>query len=440
MSGSERARTAEFGRGARTVSIGIAATGLVTAAYFAMASHALPGAQYSQLALLWSVLFVVISVIYRPIEQLLARTIASRRAAGLYRGHPLRAIAGIEAGLATVVVVLALVLRGPLQDNLLDGSATLYWILVAGVALYGASYFARGWLSGHKWFGLYGGLVLLESCSRALFALAVTVGAASGVDVVALGIVAAPVVSLFVVPVAFLRHRGQADDRGDVGAEVQAEVEVAAEADGAAEFTLSHGVAFATSVVGVMLAEQALLNAPVLAVNATSSDAVLAGVVFNIFLVVRAPLTLFQSVQTSLLPHLSGLAPGDRAFGHAVRTTLAAIGAFTLAVALGLLLLGPAVMRIVFGDEGSYARGGLALVGLAMGFHLAASTFTQAALARGRAVAVAAAWLLVAAIFVAWMLSPIVGDEVLRAEVGYLGAAAVLAAALALLDRRAGSA
>ena len=39
--------------------------------------------EYAQISLLWSVLFVMVSVIYRPIEQLLSRTIADRRARGL---------------------------------------------------------------------------------------------------------------------------------------------------------------------------------------------------------------------------------------------------------------------------------------------------------------------------------------------------------------------
>src|SRR6266542_777120 len=72
-----------YGRGAGILSIGIATTGVVTFAYFAVASHVLPEVQYKGISLLWSVMFVVISVIYRPIEQLLSRTIADRRA----RGH-----------------------------------------------------------------------------------------------------------------------------------------------------------------------------------------------------------------------------------------------------------------------------------------------------------------------------------------------------------------
>ena len=67
-------------------------------------------------------------------------------------------------------------------------------MLVVGVVAYAASYFARGWLAGHSRFGLYGGLVLLESVSRCLFALAVVIGIAEGQGVVALGIAAAPLV------------------------------------------------------------------------------------------------------------------------------------------------------------------------------------------------------------------------------------------------------
>jgi hypothetical protein len=42
-------------------------------------------------------------------------------------------------------------------------------------------------------------------------------------------------------------------------------------------------------------------------VDATSSNTALAGVVFNVLLIARAPLQLFQAIQTSLLPHLTGL-------------------------------------------------------------------------------------------------------------------------------------
>ena len=169
-----------YGRSARILSIGIATTGVVTFAYFSVASYVLDDVAYKQISLLWSVLFVIISVIYRPIEQLLSRTIADRRARGLEHDHPLRTPLLMQAGFALAFLVVALALRGPIQDDVFDGSATLYWILVVAVLAYAASYFARGWLAGHQRFGLYGGLVFLEASSRLLFALAVAVGIADG--------------------------------------------------------------------------------------------------------------------------------------------------------------------------------------------------------------------------------------------------------------------
>src|SRR5260370_20321303 len=99
-----------YGSGARILSIGIAATGLLTFAYFSIASHVLGAVAAKRVDLLWSVMFVIISVIYRPIEQLLSRTIADRRARGI-EGHPLRVPMTIQAAFALVFLIVALALK-----------------------------------------------------------------------------------------------------------------------------------------------------------------------------------------------------------------------------------------------------------------------------------------------------------------------------------------
>ena len=407
-----------YARGARILSIGIATTGVVTFAYFAVASHVLDEVDYKGISLLWSLMFIIVSVIYRPVEQLLSRSIAERRALG-HAEHPLRTPMLIQGAFALAFLAVALPLHDYLVDDVFDGSETLYWVLVVGVLAYAVSYFARGWLAGNQRFGLYGGLVLLESCSRFLFPLAVAVGIAEGQDVVALGILAAPFVSLMVVPWALRRRTGA----------------------GAGERTsLRAGGTFALAVLAVMVAEQTLLNAAVLIVDATSDNPALAGFVFNVLLIARAPLQLFQAVQTSLLPHLAGLrATEDHdQFARAIRVTLLAIAAFAGAVALGLLAIGPWAMDLLFGGDFDYGRGGLALVALGMGCHLAAGTLNQAALARGRERLAAASWLVAAAAFVIWLLVPAVDDQVLRVEVGYLGATALLCGLLAAVNRAYG--
>ena len=58
-----------------------------------------------------------------------------------------------------------------------------------------------------------------------------------------------------------------------------------------------------------MLCEQTFLNAGPLLVKATEDNggAALAGFTFNVLLIARAPLQLFQAIQTSILPHLTRL-------------------------------------------------------------------------------------------------------------------------------------
>jgi hypothetical protein len=87
-------------------------------------------------------------------------------------------------------------------------------------------------------------------------------------------------------------------------------------------------------------------------------------------------------------------------------------------------------MSHVFGQDFAYGRGGLALLGVGMGLHLISGTLNQAALARGRAALSAACWLTIAALFVGWSFVPLIGDQLVRAEVGYAGATALLAVAL----------
>jgi O-antigen/teichoic acid export membrane protein len=432
-----------YASSARILSIGIASTGIFTFLYLAFASHDLDPASYSRISLCWAIMFVILSVIYRPIEQLLSRTIADRRARGLH-DHALRVPAAIQSGFALLFLIAALALRPQIEDGMFDGSTALYWILVVGVLAYAASYFARGWLAGHERFELYGGLVFLESTSRFLFALAVAVGIGSGQGVVGLGMAVAPFASLAVIPFAFSRVRRRAPSAVEV-ADAAREGPVHAQIEEAAtDLTLRRGAGFAVAVVGIMFAEQTLMNAGVLIVAATSATvagltAGLTGFVFNVMLIVRAPLQLFQAIQTSILPHLAGLQARENPeeFHRAIRITVRAIAVFAGAVALGLLLVGPPVMTALLGNKGyHYARLGLAAVGLGMGFHLVAGTLNQAALARGRAAIAAVAWLVAAGLFVLLVATHAISNEVTRVEVGYLASTVVLAGLLWAVYRR----
>ena len=379
--------------GARILAVGVGATGLLTFLYFSLSSHLLSATAYGELSVLWAALFIVISVIYRPIEQLLSRTIADRRARGAEGNHPLRGPILIQTGFALVFLLVAIALR-PQLKQLFGGSESLYLIFVGATLAYAASYFARGYFAGHQWFVLYGGLMLFESCARVCFPLAVLVGISSGQTAIAIGIFAAPLA------------------------------------------VAGSGVGFAGAVAAIQLGEQTLLNAGVLVADSVAGAAT-AGAVFSVLLITRAPLQLFQSIQTTLLPHLTGLeaTKGGEEFSHAIKITLRAIAIFAGISALVMLLAGPSLMELFFGDDTTFGRWGLAAVAVGMGFHLAAGTLNQAALARGRATAASIIWLVIALAFVAWMFVPLVSSALLRAELGYPAATATLCALLYILYR-----
>jgi O-antigen/teichoic acid export membrane protein len=424
------AETRRFGRTAGLLSVGIGSAGLLTYVYFSLASHVLDKVAYGEVVVLWSAVFVTISVLFRPVEQLLSRTIAERQARDRPIGQPLRVAARIQLAVAGAFAVVALLFRGPLQDDLLSGNETLYWILVTAVLAFGASFFARGFLAGSRRFGLYGALLLAESTARVSFALAVAVGIASGQTAVALGIAAAPLLSLTVVPLAFA-HRAAARSRAPGRASAPASAQ--------SEFTLAAGGGFAAAVLLIMVSEQTLLNAGPLLVRA-SEGAAAAGFIFNVLMIARAPLVLFQAVATSLLPHLTRLrssaAEEDaEAFRLSVRFTVGAIAAFAAVVGLVVAIAGPQLMQLAFGKKFSYDRLGLEIVTVGMGFYLASGTLNQAALAQGQVRRAAACWVGCALAFIGWNLLPVL-DEFRRVEVGFAGAAALLCGLLYRLYRR----
>ncbi|MBS1843293.1 MAG: hypothetical protein JST53_02640, partial [Actinobacteria bacterium] len=366
-----------------------------------------------------------ISALYRPIEQLLSRHISERMVKGQSLGEPLRVASLIQLGLSLLFTVLALALRGPIQNSLLEGNETLYWVFFTSVLFYAASYFARGFLAGKQEFGLFVALILSESCFRTIFAVLVAFSVLSGQSAVAIGITAAPALSLLVVPFAFA-HKAQKEK----AAAAVAAPAVADDDAGDSGFSLKHGGGFAAAVFLIMFSEQAFLNAGPLIIRGLQGAGE-AGIIFNILMLARAPLQLFQSVSTSILPHLTSLHTSDdpdapREFGHTVKMVLLGIVAFTALVAVVVLIAGPKCMEIAFGKNGTYERVGLLLVTFGMGLYLSSVTLNQACIAMGQVRRASIRWITCAVVFIGWNFLPLVSNEQLRVELGFLIAAGVL--------------
>jgi O-antigen/teichoic acid export membrane protein len=419
--------TAAYGRTASFLAIGVGLTGVITYVYFFIASHVLSKPDYGEITVVWSAVFITVSTLYRPVDQLLSRHISEALAKGEPTREPVLVATKIQLALATGFAVLALILRGPIEDGLLGGNETLYWVFLLAVLFYAASYFARGYLAGHRRFGLFSTMILSESVFRTLFAVLVAVGLLDGQSAVAIGIVAAPSLSLLVVPAVFARRARSAPPPPEATRK-------------GSELSLGHGTGFVAAVLLIMLGEQIFLNAGPLIVRGLDGAAA-AGFIFNVLMIARAPLQLFQAVSTSILPHLTTLhsseEPGsEEEFHRSVRMVLLAVAAFTAVVALAVLAAGPQLMQLAFSDKFSYDRAGLLLVTAGMGLYLASVTVNQACLAQGQVRRASLRWAGCAAFFVAWCFAAPIADEFRRVEIGFAISALLLLGLLFLIYRR----
>lgn len=414
--------TRRYGRSAAQLTFALGVAGILTYVFFALASRGLDKEEYGEIVVLWSAVFLLSATLFRPIEQLLARTLAERDHAGADAGDALRAAAKIQAGLCAASLIVLLGLRGAVQDSLFSETPALFWALLIALAGFALAFYARGFLAGRGQFVLYAVLLQIEVLLRLLFALIVAVGLASGTTLIAIGIAVAPVAGLIVLPIAVARGRATAP------------ATMAPAAGG--ELTLGSGGAFAGAVLLMMLSEQILVSSGALFVRAAEGAAA-AGFIFNVLMVARAPLLLFQAIAASLLPHLTRLrARGDSsstdAFHASLQSTMLLIAAFAAATTVGVVAIGPQVMHLAFGDKFEYDRLGLAIVAVGMGFYLVAASLNQAALAQGQARRAAVPWVLAGLAFVAYnLLAP--GDPFRAVEVGFAGAAVILSGMLYLV-------
>jgi O-antigen/teichoic acid export membrane protein len=265
----------------------------------------------------------------------------------------------------------------PITDRLFGGEPVLTVALMAGLAGYGLSYFARGVVGGVQWFGGYGLVLLADGAIRFVLALPLLIVASQTVAAVA---IAAAAAGGALAPLAS-RRRGAV--RRLVGGT-------------RGTFALGSAVGFAMPAAVIAGCEQILVSGgPLLVLIAGGPGAAAAaGVLFAATLLVRAPVFLLQGVQASLLPSLTTFrARGDEASLHRATVNVALIlSGFAGLMAAGALVAGPFAMRVMYGDEFIASRVDLALLCVGIGGFMAAGVFCQAALARAQAWRAASAW------------------------------------------------
>jgi O-antigen/teichoic acid export membrane protein len=199
------------------------------------------------------------------------------------------------------------------------------------------------------------------------------------------------------------------------------------------------GGRFLTGFVLASAASQVLLLLAPMAVGILTDEPGVMSVVFVTFQLFRAPIVMTQNMLARLLPPLTGLARVGRDDDLRKWALRFGISGLVLApiAAVGGGLLGPAVVRTLFGAEFEPAWEVAALAAAGM-IIAAASLFAgQVLVARGRTMLLAVAWVLGFAVAITALI-PSIGDPGLRVSVAFVAGetGALIAICAAAAGRR----
>jgi O-antigen/teichoic acid export membrane protein len=418
---AERATPRTFD-GAALLSGATLASGVFAYAYHVLAARTLGPEAYGLVAVLWAALFLLVVVLFRPLEQTTSRALADRLARGQEVRSVLRAMFRIYLVVAIAVGVAGIAGWSLLADELFLGDGFFVGSLLVGLAAYGVAYVLRGVCAGVGWFNGYALLLVTDGAARLVVVLPLV--AVASRDLAAAAMVAAAAASVL-LPVAVGRR-----------------VLTPLTAPGAGKpFHVGTAIAFAWPAAVIAVADQVLVNGGPLLVMLGGGEDVgkVAGLVFAATMLVRIPVFVFQGLATSLLPNLTRLHAAARPalFRRAVLRAAAGLAGCAVLIVVTVSLVGPEAMQAVYGSEYEVGRLELALLGVGVGFYLATSTFSQALLALDRGRIAAAGWIVSSVIFLGvYFVAP--GSPLMQVAVAFAvgTAAAVPLLGLALLRRQ----
>ena len=408
------------------VAVCIVGSGALVYGYLALIARELPAGEYADFGAFWSIALIIGFGAFLPIELELARLLSGRPVGSRLPAGTARAVGGLVV--LSLVVVLATV---PLLLPAVGGAGGVAALLA--VCLVSAGQFLlRGLLLGSGRLHLHGTLLLVDAGLRVAAAAAIALllpgagpAAFAWTLVAAIGLAHVPVL------VVLLRSRARSSG-GAAGAPEDADP---AEAPAAAFLG-----AIGPLLIGTLSAQVLLNAAPVLVSGlATAADGAVADQFTATFTLVRLPLFVAVPLQSALVPLLTALATSGAP--GALRRFLLRLcaGIAALAVLGGLLglVVGPALVELLFGDRYSLPADRTALLAAGCGLHLGLLVVSQALLASGLHRQVAVVWC--AGLVAGGIAFAVVPDLVLRAATAFtLGSGVAVVWGIAVLLRRSG--
>ncbi len=396
---------------------GVVVLGLTAYGFLIISARTLGPERYAPLSVLWALVFLVGPGLFYPLEQELTRAISAREATGFGSADLVRK-AAVASGAAVAVLVVAIVAAGPwLLPRLFDDQTLLLAGLVLSVVGYFYEHLVRGVLAGTGKFTSYGVILGAEGALRLAGCLVLAALGVSSPGPYGLVLGATP---LFAAAIGAVGHALLPPGPLPAGGERVGP-----------SLTTALGWLLAASLFAQLLVNVAPVTVKLLA---TPEQAALVSRFVAGLIVARIPLFLFSAIQSFALPKLSGLAASGRFddFRHVLLRLVGVVGGFAVAGILGVAVVGPTVLELLFGQEFGLARHHLVYLASASASYMLAMTVGQALIALRSQSRVAAAWL--AGVVTFALVAALSSGLVERAERGLLAgslvALGVMAAAL----------
>lgn len=318
------------GAGSVAIVLGAAVSGLGAYAFQVIGTRGLGEVGYAPVGVLWTLQYLIFSVLLHPVETFLARLVARNDRQPGQLGRTIRRVAAWTVAVSVVLGVVSHALR----DRLFLGSDGFTLALVAIVLTYGAFVVLRGVLAGAGHYRDYAVATGAESTLRVVAGAAVVAGGAS-----ALGVAATLPIGAAIVVLAWL-HRGPDLLRREAPALLPGGLPV------------SGPLAFLLVAGAVNASAQLLLAGAPLVLLALDAPAAAVSVCFVTVTLARAPLVFgYGGVLSRILPPLTRRAEAGDTAGLR-RAGLLLVPASVSAALLGGLVaaaVGPSIIAATFG-------------------------------------------------------------------------------------------
>lgn len=401
--------------GTTTVGVGLVVNGLMAFVFLGLTARVLGAEAFAPLGVLWASIYIVGPGFFLPLEQEVARGLANRWARGIGTGTLVRQAGTIGAGLVAVLLVLTAAASVWLLSHLFSDEILILVGFAISLPAYALAHLVRGELAGLGRFRGYAVYFGAENTVRfaGSLVLAIVGVKVAGPYGVVLG--AAPFVAVWL---ALMGEKDLTSEGPDAPWD---------------ELTSALGSLLAASVFAAFLVNAGTLAVRVLADDTQDHEA---GVFLVGLTIARVPLFLYQAVQASLLPHLSALAGAGRysEFRGRLGRLLGAVAALGVLGTVVAFLIGPPVIRLLFGPDFDLTRRDLALLAAGSASIMLATALGQSLIALSSQRRVAIGWFLGVVAFVTFVA--LGNDLFLRVELGIVGGSLVAAVAMGLFTRQ----